>query len=76
MTFAKDDPDVLSGDPDVHLSKVLMGHYAYIIDTTTVGVWQAEHCEVLRLMDGVLGMSLLVFYTQRNSSLTAPIDKM
>ena len=29
-TFANDDPDVLSLDPDVHLTKVLSGNYAFV----------------------------------------------
>ena len=74
MTFAQDDPDVLHRDPEVHLAKVLNGRYAFFIDSVTVDLWESEHCEVRGLLDNVLGKSLWAFYTQKNSSLTAPLS--
>ena len=73
-TFAKDDPEVLSLDPEVHLAKVLQGHYAFIVDSVTVKLWESEHCQVLGLLENVLGESLWAFHTQKNSSLTAPLS--
>ena len=73
MTFAQDDPDVLSHDPEVHLAKVLEGHYAFLSDSVTVDLWEREHCEVTGVLENFFGQYLYAFHTQRNSSLTAPL---
>ena len=66
----------LSYDPDVHLAKVLEGHYACILDSVTVDLWKGRHCEVLGLLNNIIGELLWAFHTQKNSSLTAPLSKM
>ena len=76
MSFAQDDPEVLSYDLEVHLAKVLEGRYAFFTDSVTVGLWEGEHCEVVGLLEKVLGESLWAFHTQKNSSLTAPLSMM
>ena len=76
MTFATDDPEVLSHDPEVHLTKVLEGNYAFLVDSVKVNLWEQEHCEILGLLEGVIGKELFAFHFQKNSSLTAPLSLM
>ena len=76
MTFAKDDPEVLSPDPKVHQSKVLQGQYAFIIDSVAMDLWEGEHCELLGLLDNVLGETMWAFHTQKNSSITTALSWM
>ena len=76
MTFSKDDPEVLSLDPEVHLAKVLEGGFAFIGDSPTLDTWVRKHCDIQVLEERVLGLELYTVYTQKNMSLTAGIDRV
>ena len=76
MTFAEDDPEVVSPDLEVHLSKVLGGHYAFLADSVTADLWQSEHCEVLGLLENAFGDNMYAFHTQKNSTYTTSLSTM
>ncbi|XP_070187889.1 probable glutamate receptor [Littorina saxatilis] len=77
MTFAEDDPDVLSIDPEVHLGNVLAGHYAFYIDQITLQRWTADLCEMSSLVihdDTSASAKTYNVYTPKESALTRRID--
>ncbi|KAK7467950.1 hypothetical protein BaRGS_00036793, partial [Batillaria attramentaria] len=74
MKFAKDDPDVLSLDPNVQLRKVLGGHYAFLGEGATVEHWAAEHCDVIALPDRITGLESYNIFTPKFSTLAAKMN--
>ena len=76
VTFAKDDPDVLHFDPEVHLAKLLRGGYAFIGDAPTLELWAARHCELAVLDATISGLESYSFFTQKNSTLTKDIQQV
>ncbi|XP_070185893.1 glutamate receptor ionotropic, kainate 2-like [Littorina saxatilis] len=77
MTFAEDDPDVLSIDLEVQLKKVLEGNYAFYIDETTLRTWTAEHCEISSFVlhdDAAASAKTYNVFTPKDSPLTPRID--
>ncbi|XP_070185906.1 glutamate receptor 1-like [Littorina saxatilis] len=77
MTFAEDDPDVLSIDLNVHLNKVLEGNYAFYIDENLLHVWMSEHCEISSLVlnhDTAASAKTYNVFTPKDSALLRRID--
>ena len=72
--FSRDDPEVLSGDPEVHLSKVLSGHYAFIGEGATLELWASRYCEVTVLPDRLTGLEHYAIALPRHSPLRSRID--
>ncbi|CAC5406414.1 unnamed protein product [Mytilus coruscus] len=46
ITFNATDPSVLSSDPEVHVTKVLKGEYAYVADKTFMDLAMTNNCDL------------------------------
>ena len=75
MEFAQDDPEVLSLDTEVHLSRVLTERYAYIGEGGLLQTWARNHCDVTLLPDRVVSFDTFHIYTQKNSSHLRQLDE-
>ncbi|XP_070173773.1 probable glutamate receptor [Littorina saxatilis] len=76
MTFEKEDPDVLSLDPEVHRAKMAAGGYAYIGEENLLDLWAEEDCSMRVIREKVLGMETYNAYTPKNSIMTKRIDQV
>ena len=74
VTFAEDDPDVLSRDLDVHLSKVLSENYAFISTTSILDIWASEHCEITVLPVKLTGLEYYSIMLPKDSVITGEIN--
>ena len=76
LEFAEADPDVLSRDYTVHLTKVLTQSYAYIGDSPVVEIWAAEHCDVTMLPVKLTGMEYYSILLPKDSVITDVVNKV
>ena len=76
MEFAQDDPDILSQDYNVHLSKMLSENYAYIGDSSFMELWAAEYCEITMLPVKLTGLEYISILLTKDSTFTADIDNV
>ncbi|XP_070175550.1 glutamate receptor ionotropic, delta-1-like [Littorina saxatilis] len=76
MTFAQDDPDVLSFDPNVHFSKVLSENYAYVDHGPMMETLASEHCDVEVLPLMITGWEYFTFFLQKDSPLRVEINSV
>ena len=76
MEFAQDDPNILSQDYNVHLSKMLSENYAYIGDSPFMELWAAEHCEIAMLPVKLTGLEYYSILLTKDSAFTADIDNV
>ena len=74
MAFAKDDPDVVSRDLDVHLSKVLLEKYAFLGSNFVLDKWAAEHCEITVLPVKLTGLEYFSIFLPKDSVITSEIN--
>ena len=74
MNFAKDDPDVVSRDLDVHLSKVLSEKYAFLGPSFALDKWAAEHCEITVLPVKLTGLEYFSVFLPKDSVITGEIN--
>ncbi|KAK7476116.1 hypothetical protein BaRGS_00032609 [Batillaria attramentaria] len=75
MKFATDDPEVLSLDRDVHLGKIMAGHYAYLTDTLSEKMLTMKQY-LTQVPVPEMGVQMYSVMTQKNSSLTWRIEKV
>ena len=76
LEFAEADPDVLSRDYTVHLTKVLTESYAYIGDSPVVEIWAAEHCDITMLPVKLTGMEYYTILLPKDSVITGVVNKV
>ena len=74
MTFAKDDPGVLSRDFGVHLSKVLSENYAFLGTSSVLDIWTSEHCEITVLPVRLTGLEHYSIFLPKDSPISAEIN--
>ena len=74
MAFAKDDPDVVSRDLDVHLSKVLSEKYAFLGPSSVLDKWAAEHCEITVLPVKLTGLEYFSVFLPKDSVITGDVN--
>ena len=73
-TFSLDDPEVLSRDPSVHLSKVLSDKYAFFTDSPILEVWAAQHCELTVLPVKLTGLEYYSIFLPKDSIITGELN--
>ena len=74
MAFAKDDPDVVSRDLDVHLSKVLSEKYAFLGPSSALDKWAAERCEITVLPVKLTGLEYFSVFLPKDSVITGEVN--
>ena len=74
MTFASNDPDVLSRDLSVHLSKVLSDKYAFFADSPFLEVWAAQHCDLTVLPVKLTGLEYYSIFLPKDSIITGELN--
>ena len=74
MAFAKDEPDVVSRDFSVHMSKVLSEKYAFLGSSFILDTWAAEHCEITVLPVKLTGLEYLSIFLPKDSVITGEIN--
>ncbi|KAK7476133.1 hypothetical protein BaRGS_00032626 [Batillaria attramentaria] len=74
--FAQDDPDVLSFDVNVHLSKVLTERYAFIGESITLRKWAADRCDVTLVSAEINGLQSYNIFTPKQSTLTKRMENV
>ena len=74
MTFAKDDPDVVSRYHDVHLSKVLSEKYAFLGPSFALDKWAAERCEITVLPVKLTGLEYFSVFLPKDSVITGEVN--
>ena len=74
VTFAEDDPAVLSRDYSVHLSKMLSENYAFISTTFILDIWASEHCDITVLPVKLTGLEYYSVLLPKDSALTGQIN--
>ena len=76
MTFAEDDPEVLSRDFNVHLSKVLLEKYAFFTESAILDIWTSEHCEITMLPVKLTGLEHYSFMLPKDSIITSELNNL
>ena len=74
MTFAEDDPEVLSRDPNVHLSKILSENYAFFGDSPNLEIWVSDHCEITMVPVRLSGLEFYSIFLPRDSVMTEELS--
>ena len=73
LVFAKNDPDVLSADEEVHKAKVIHENFATFIGTLTGSSWLSESCDLTFLPETFMTWAY-GFYLQKGSPYTKRIS--